>query len=73
MGFEPMFRMGSATIDESFDPQTTNWIDVGLNYYPALKAKRADQVKITLHYLSEHRVDESERAQGLSSRVQVSF
>ena len=73
MGLEPMFRMGSATIDESFDPQTTNWIDVGLNYYPALKAKRADQVKITLHYLSEHRVDESERAQGLSSRVQVSF
>ena len=73
MGLEPMFRMGTATIDESFDPQTTRWLDLGLNYYPALKAKRADQVKITLHYLSEHRIDESERAQGISSRVQVSF
>ena len=73
MGLEPMFRMGTATIDESFDPQTlTRWLDLGLNYYPALKAKRADQVKITLHYLSpEHRIDESaERAQGISSRVQ---
>ena len=72
-GFEPMFRMGSATIDESFDPQTTRWIDMGLNFYPALKAKQVDQVKITLHYLNEHRVDENERAQGVSSRVQVSF
>ena len=68
-----MFRMGTATIDESFDPQTTRWVDLGLNYYPALKAKRADQVKITMHYLSENRIDEGERAQGISSRVQVSF
>ena len=73
MGLEPMFRMGTATIDESFDPQTTRWIDLGLNFYPAIKAKRADQVKITLQYLSENRVDEDERAQGISSRVQVSF
>ncbi len=48
-------------------------MDVGLNFYPALKAKRADQVKVTLQYLSEDRVDEDERAQGISSRVQVSF
>ena len=73
MGLEPMFRMGTATIDESFDPQTTRWVDLGLNFYPAIKAKRADQVKITLQYLSENRVDEDERAQGISSRVQVSF
>jgi len=73
MGLEPIFRMGAATVDESFDPLTTRWMDVGLNFYPALKAKRADQVKVTLQYLSEDRVDEDERAQGISSRVQVSF
>lgn len=73
LGLEPMFRMGESTVDESFDPQTTRWIDLGLNYYPALKAKRKDQVKVTLHYLSEDRVDEDERARGLSTRVQVSW
>jgi hypothetical protein len=73
MGFEPIFRMGESTIDEAFDPQTTRWLDLGLNYYPALKASRSDQVKITLHYLSEDRVDEDERASGLSTRVQVSW
>ena len=73
LGFEPMFRMGEATVDEAFDPQTTKWLDMGLNYYPALKAKRIDQVKLTLHYLSEHRVDEKERAQGLSTRVQITW
>lgn len=72
-GFEPIFRMGESTIDEAFDPQTTRWLDMGLNYYPALKASRRDQVKITLHYLSENRVDEDERASGLSTRVQVSW
>ena len=73
LGFEPMFRMGQSTIDESFDPQTTKWLDMGLNYYPSVKAKRMDQVKITVHYLSEDRVDEDERAQGLSTRVQVTW
>ena len=73
LGFEPMFRMGESTIDESFDAQTTKWLDMGLNYYPASKAKRIDQVKITVHYLSENRVDEDERAQGISTRVQVTW
>jgi len=73
LGLEPMFRMGEATIDSSFDPRKTRWIDGGLNFYPAPKAKRADQVKITVHYLSENRVDEGERAQGLSSQVQLSW
>jgi len=72
-GFEPIFRMGESTIDEAFDPQTTRWLDVGLNYYPALKAARADQVKITLHYLSEDRIDENASAKGVASRVQVSW
>ena len=71
--FEPIFRMGESTIDEAFDPQTTRWLDVGLNYYPALKAARADQVKITLHYLSEDRIDENASAKGVASRVQVSW
>ena len=73
-GLEPMFRMGESSIDQSFDPQRTKWIDAGLNFYPAAKrAKRADQVKITAHYLSENRVDEGERAQGVSTQVQVSW
>jgi hypothetical protein len=72
-GFEPMFRMGEATVDESFDPQRTKWLDAGLNFYPAPKAKRADQMKITIHYLSENRIDEGERAQGLSSQIQLSW
>ena len=72
-GFEPMFRMGEATVDESFDPRRTKWLDAGLNFYPAPKAKRADQMKITVHYLSENRIDEGERAQGLSSQVQLSW
>ncbi len=73
LGLEPMFRMCEATIDSSFDPRKTRWIDGGLNFYPAPKAKRADQGKITVHYLSENRVDEGERAQGLSSQVQLSW
>ena len=73
LGFEPVFRMGESTIDQSFDAQTTKWLDVGLNYYPAVKANRIDQVKITVHYLSENRVDEGETAQGLSVRVQVTW
>jgi hypothetical protein len=72
-GIEPMFRMGESTIDESFDPQRTKWIDAGLNIYPADKAKRADQVKVTVHYLNENRIDEGEQAQGLSTQVQVSW
>jgi len=73
-GIEPMFRIGESTIDESFDPQRTKWLDSGVNIYPAARrAKRADQVKITLHYLNEHRVDEGEKAQGFSTQVQVSW
>jgi len=73
MGIEPMFRMGEASVDESFDPRKTQWLDAGMNFYPALKAKRADQVKLTAHYLREDRVDENETAQGLSMRAQVSW
>jgi hypothetical protein len=73
-GIEPMFRMGESTVDESFDAQRTTWMDAGLNFYPAAKkARRADQVKVTVHYLNENRVDEGERAQGLSTQVQVSW
>ena len=71
MGFEPMFRMGEATVDESFDPRTTKWLDAGMKFYPAQKAKRTDQVKLTLHYLRENRVDENETAQGMSMRAQL--
>ena len=71
MGLEPMFRMGEATVDESFDPRTTKWLDAGMNFYPAQKAKRTDQVKLTVHYLRENRVDENETAQGMSMRAQV--
>ncbi|MAY80451.1 MAG: hypothetical protein CL930_06650 [Deltaproteobacteria bacterium] len=70
-GFEPMFRMGETTNDQGFDPRKTVWLDAGLNIYPAAKARRSDQVKLTVHYLSENRIDEGEHAQGVSSRVQV--
>ena len=70
-GLEPMFRMGEATVDESFDPRKTRWIDAGMNFYPAPKAKRTDQVKLTLQYLREERIDENETAQGMSARAQV--
>ena len=73
LGLEPMFRMGEATVDESFDPRTTKWLDAGMNFYPAQKAKRTDQVKLTVHYLKEDRVDENESAQGVSLRAQVSW
>ena len=73
MGFEPMFRMGEANVDESFDPRKTKWLDAGMNFYPAQKAKRSDQVKLTVHYLKEQRIDENETAQGLSLRAQVSW
>jgi len=73
MGLEPMFRMGEASVDESFDPRKTKWLDAGMNFYPAPKAKRADQVKLTVHYLKEERVDENETAQGVSVRAQVTW
>jgi len=73
LGLEPMFRMGEATVDESFDPRKTRWLDAGMNFYPAPKAKRADQVKLTVHYLLEERMDEDETAQGLSARAQVKW
>ena len=73
MGFEPMFRMGEATVDESFDPRTTRWLDAGMNFYPAQKAMRSDQVKLTVHYLKEDRVDENESAQGVSVRAQITW
>ena len=73
MGLEPMFRMGQATLNESFEPRQTKWLDAGLNIYPAQKAKRADQVKLTIHYLKEDRVDENEIAQGISTRAQVTW
>ncbi len=70
-GFEPVFRMGEVTEDESFDPRATFWLDVGLNVYPAHKANRADRVKLTAHYLSENRRSEGERAQGFATMVQL--
>ena len=68
-----MFRMGEATVDESFDPRTTRWLDAGMNFYPAQKAMRSDQVKLTVHYLKEDRVDENESAQGVSVRAQITW
>ncbi len=73
LGFEPVFRMGEASVDESFDPRETQWIDAGLNFYPAQASDRPDRVKLTAHYLSEDRVTEGERAQGVSALAQITW
>ncbi len=73
LGFEPVFRMGEVVQDESFDPRTTQWIDAGLNFYPAQASDRPDRVKLTVHYLLEDRLSEGERAQGVSALTQVTW
>jgi len=73
LGFEPVFRMGEVDQDQSFDPRKTKWVDAGLNFYPAQASDRPDRVKLTVHYLSEDRVSEGEKAQGVSALAQITW
>jgi hypothetical protein len=73
LGLEPMARMGEAKEDQSFATRTTRWIDAGLNFYPVAGDARPNQVKITVHYLSENRVTEGELAQGIASQAQITW
>ncbi len=73
MGLEPIFRLGWAVEDQSFDPRQTVWTDAGFNLYPVQEEGSKDTVKLTAQYISESRVTELETARGLSVQAQIKW
>ncbi len=73
IGLEPIARLGWTEQDRSFDPQTTTWMDLGLNVYPFVDSQDPDVLRLTAQYVSENRVTEGEAARGGALRAQLTF
>ena len=73
VGVEPVARVGWASMDRSFDPLHTLWLEGGLNLYPAHRDEKPDSVRVSLLYMGENRLTEHEWAHGIVVRMQVRF
>ncbi len=68
---EPVARFGFMESDQSFDPRTTRWLSVGLNYHPVTNTSR--ELLVGFEYGRESRITEDATANTFALRTQLQW
>jgi hypothetical protein len=71
VGFAPMTRIGWLREDESFDPRDSIRTEAGASFYIQGGSREPDDIRFTLQYLGERRIEEAESAHGLVGQLQL--
>jgi hypothetical protein len=73
LGLSPVVRVGWAREDEGFNPRETEFLEIGLAFYPHPKSAHPESLRIALWYQGEYRTTEGEDAHRLVAQVQLVF
>ena len=71
LGLAPMARVGWLREDESFDPINSLRTEAGLSIYVQGGSREPDDMRMTIEYLGERRLDEGETAHGVVGQLQL--
>jgi hypothetical protein len=67
----PLGRVGWAAEDQGFASRSTVWVEGGIAVYPS--RDDPDSIRVTALYVEEHRLTESERANGAAVQLQLTW